>query len=74
MSQAETRESQFGKLVPPLPVQRCASSNCTDPLLTEETEAYLFTDLDTHKLIVFRGTCANYVELHRADRWRLVML
>lgn len=55
---------KFGKLVPPFPIDTCASASCPSPLLTEETEAFLFTDVETGKLI----------ELHRADRWRLVML
>ncbi len=65
---------KFGKLVAPFAVERCASNSCPDSVLTEETEAYLFTDLETAKLIVFCGTCAAFVELHRADRWRLVLL
>lgn len=65
---------KYGKLKPPFPVTRCPSSSCPDPELTEETEAYLFSDLETGKLIVFCGPCAAYVELHRQDRWRLVML
>jgi len=55
-------------------VDCCASSSCAAPVLTEETGAYLFTDLDTGKLIVFCEACAAYVELHRVDRWRLVLL
>ena len=31
-------------------------------------------DLPHRQLIVFCGGCASYVELHRNDRWRLVML
>ncbi len=65
---------QYGKLKAPFPVARCASSSCPEPVLSEETEAFLFTDLETGKLIVFCGGCASYVELHRSDRWRLVML
>lgn len=65
---------QLGRLVPPFPVDCCASSSCAAPVLTEETGAYLFTDLDTGRLIVFCEACAAYVELHRVDRWRLVLL
>lgn len=64
----------YGKLKPPYPVKRCASITCADPTLTEETGAFLFTDMETQKLIVFCENCAAYVELHRSDRWRLVML
>jgi hypothetical protein len=75
MSEQEEQTShKFGKLVPPFPVDTCASASCPDPVLTEETEAFLFTDMESGKLIVFCGGCAAYVELHRADRWRLVML
>lgn len=64
---------RLGHLKPPFPAERCSSADCRTTL-TAETEAVLFKDLDTDKLVVFCGSCAVWVELNRADRWVLVAL
>lgn len=64
---------RFGLLVSPYPVDRCAADHCRVEL-TAETEALLFTNLETGKLTVFCGACALFVELNRRDRFALVML
>lgn len=66
-------EQPYGKLKPPYPRETCQAEEC-GVQLTEETEAYLFTDLDSGKFAVFCGATAAYVETHCADRFKLVML
>ena len=67
--------SELGRIRPPYGgVTRCAAQECESPELGEELGAYLFRDLETDKMLVFCGSCAAYVELHRQDRFLLIAL
>lgn len=63
----------YGELRFPIPVERCALDSCAC-LLTEDTKAFLFRDLQSGKLVVFCEDTARYVELSHRDRFVLVAL
>ncbi|MCA1571012.1 MAG: DUF3846 domain-containing protein [Chloroflexi bacterium] len=63
-----------GRLVPPYPVEHCAAADCQRPLRTREDAAYLYTDQDSGKLVVFCEDCAAHVELNHPLRFKLVAL
>lgn len=63
---------KLGKIQPPYGgVERCMASHCGQ-LLSEDTEAYLFTQTSNRKLVVFCGDCAIHVELNCRQRFVLV--
>ena len=64
---------EYGRLVPPYSQTHCQAEECGREL-DEEIGAYLFTDLDSNKLVIFCGATATYIDLHRRDRFALVML
>lgn len=64
---------QLGRLRPPYHRDDCAAAHCQQ-LLDETIGAYLFTDLETRKLVVFCGDCARHVELNCRTRFALVPL
>jgi hypothetical protein len=65
--------AEFGKLVPPYPVDHCQISNCRGDS-SFGTGAYLFREMESEKLLTMCGACAEYVELHNSLRFRRVML
>lgn len=65
-------ESKPGRLVPPYPVGHCAAAHCRKPLVTRDDECFLYTNLDTRKLVVFCDDCARNVELNHPTRFALV--
>lgn len=72
-SPIEPTPPEFGRLRPPYAVTHCQAAEC-ERVLDEEVGAYLFTDMETRKLVVFCGDTARWVELHRRDRFALLML
>jgi hypothetical protein len=67
--------TELGRLIPPYPVELCASSACRKALSDEETDgAHLFNDQATGKLVVFCGYCAAEVELRGSVRFLRVAL
>lgn len=63
-----------GKLTPPYGgVERCAGANCR-VTLTEETEAFLHSNRETGKLVVFCGGCSLLVQMNMSLRFPLVSL
>lgn len=62
-----------GKLAEPYPQDHCASDVC-GMALKDSDGAYLFTDLESGKLVVFCDDCARHVELNHRTRFWLVAL
>jgi len=70
---SEVKTPELGRLVPPYPREHCTDSDCKR-ILNEDDGVYLYTDLETNKLIVLCGICAAYVELNCSQRFMLVPL
>lgn len=69
--------TEYGRLVPPFPVEHCANGACPPPddlFPLHEHGAYLYRDLTTDKLVVFCGDCARHAELNASARFKLVAL
>lgn len=64
---------RLGRLVPPYPVKRCASSECRRELL-DDMAVFLFTDLESQKLVVLCEDCTIEAELHHRHQFTLVAL
>jgi hypothetical protein len=63
-----------GRLVPPYPVEHCANVTCQRPLRTADDAAFVYSDQDTGKLVVFCEDCAAHAELNAPLRFKLVGL
>lgn len=70
----QQRTPELGRLLPPYGGRtHCQATEC-GRLLDEDVGAYLFTQIETRKLVVFCGATAAYIELHARHRFALVML
>jgi hypothetical protein len=68
-------EHALGKLVPRYGGKtHCALDTCSKELSEDDGGAYLYTDLETGKLVVFCADTAAFVELNHRERFRLVAL
>jgi hypothetical protein len=69
--------TEYGRLAPPFPVERCANVGCSHGDAGGELEehgAYLYRDLDTGKLVVLCGDCGRHAELVAPHRFAVVPL
>jgi hypothetical protein len=66
-------DEEYGRLASGFEGRHCQSISC-HAALTEETGAYLHTDRDSGKLVMFCEGCSAYVGLHNSLRFPLAML
>lgn len=66
--------NEYGRIRPPYGgVRICMNATCEQEL-SEVEGAYMHSNLDTGKLVVFCGSCSRLAELHAPYRLPLVML
>lgn len=68
-------QPELGRVRPPYGgTTACALGSCRAELSEDAGGAYLYTDIESGKLVVFCADTAAYVELNHAERFKLVAL